>query len=428
MKSVGFAESLWAENVERVAYDAPLAAKEVCDLLIVGGGFMGLNAARHAAHAGLRVRLIDAGRIGEGASGLNGGQVIPGLKFNPDWILQHFGEEQGARLNAFAETTADVLFDVIETERLSVPYERSGWIQACHTETALASATERYRQWATRGADVAMLDATEVNRIIGTDNYAGGFYDKRAGVVQPLALALELARIAKQAGVEITENTACVRLSKREGRWVAQTSNGAEITASNVILATNAYTDALIPALARTLVPLHSFQIATPVLSEELQRQILPGRQAVSDSRRIVIYYRKSPDGRMVLGGRGRMSMPRGVEDWAHLEHGLARIFPALENTPIEKRWFGRVAMTADGLPHVHEPEKGLLTIVGCQGRGVAMMTAIGRHFVDYILSGDVKALPFPISPIRPIPFHGFRQVGVAATIAWYRMLDAFER
>src|SRR5688572_4898556 len=113
MKSVGFAEPLWAENVERVAYDAPLAAKAVCDLLIVGGGFMGLNAARHAARAGQRVRLIDAGRIGEGASGLNGGQVIPGLKFNPDWILQHFGEEQGARLNAFAETTADVLFDVI---------------------------------------------------------------------------------------------------------------------------------------------------------------------------------------------------------------------------------------------------------------------------------------------------------------------------
>lgn len=428
MNSVSFAEPLWAEKVERVAYDAPLAARETCDLLIVGGGFMGLSAARYAAHAGLNVRVVDAGRIGEGASGLNGGQVIPGLKFNPDWILQHFGEDHGARLNAFAETTADVLFDTIETERLNVPYERSGWIQACHTETALASAAERHKQWAARGANVAMLDATEVNRIVGTDNYTGGFYDKRAGVVQPLALTLELARIAKEAGVEITENTSCTRLSKRDGGWVAQTSKDAEITASNVILATNAYTDGLIPGLAQTLVPLHSFQVATPVLPEDLQRQILPGRQAVSDSRRIVIYYRKSPDGRMVLGGRGRMSTPRGPKDWAHLEHGLTRIFPALENTPIEKRWFGRVAMTADGLPHIHEPEKGLVTIVGCQGRGVAMMTAIGRHFIDYIMSGDAKALPFPISPVRPIPFHAFRQVGVAATIAWYRMLDTVER
>src|SRR5688500_15159080 len=103
----GFSEPLWADGVPRPAYDAPIAARESCDLLIVGGGFMGLSAARDAARAGLGVRVIDTRRIGEGASGLNGGQVIPGLKFNPDWILKHFGEEQGARLNAFAETTAD---------------------------------------------------------------------------------------------------------------------------------------------------------------------------------------------------------------------------------------------------------------------------------------------------------------------------------
>jgi len=424
----GFSEPLWADGVPRPAYDARIATRESCDLLIVGGGFMGLNAARHAARAGLSVWVVDARRIGEGASGLNGGQVIPGIKFNPDWILAHFGEEQGARLNAFAETTADVLFDTIRDEKLDVPFERSGWIQACHTETAMDNAEERYKQWVARGANVAMLDSTEIGRMIGSSNYFGGFYDKRAGIVQPLAFTMELARIAKEVGVQISENTACMDLRKRDGQWVATTSSGAKIHAPNVILATNAYTDNMIAGLAQTLVPLHSFQVATSVLPDELQRSILPGRQAVSDSRRIVIYYRKSPDGRLVLGGRGRMSTPQGEADWAHLEHALTRIFPSLGNVAIEKRWFGRVAMTADGMPHIHEPEKGLLTLVGCQGRGVAMMTAMARHFVDYILTGDSRNLPFPISPIRPIPFHAFRQIGVAATIAWYRMLDAVER
>jgi len=424
----GFSEPLWADGVPRPAYDAPIAAQESCDLLIVGAGFMGLNAARHAARAGLSVRVVDARRIGEGASGLNGGQVIPGIKFNPDWILERFGEEQGARLNAFAETTADVLFNTIEHEKLDVPYERSGWVQACHTETAMDNAEERYRQWAARGANVEMLDSTAISRLVGSSNYFGGFYDKRAGVVQPLAFTMELARIASEAGAQISENTTGTALRKEVGEWVATTSGGAEIRAENVILATNAYTDSLIPGLAQTLVPLHSFQVATSVLPDELQRSILPGKQAVSDSRRIVIYYRKSPDGRLVLGGRGRMSLPQGEADWAHLEHGLTRIFPALGNIAIEKRWFGRVAMTADGLPHIHEPEKGLLTFVGCQGRGVAMMTAMARHFVDYILTGDSKHLPFPVSPIRPIPFHAFRQIGVATAIAWYRMLDAVER
>ena len=114
--------------------------------------------------------------------------------------------------------------------------------------------------------------------------------------------------------------------------------------------------------------------------------------------------------------------------DWAHLQRALVRLYPALSDMPIEKRWFGRVAMTPDHLPHIHEPEKGLLAVVGCQGRGVGLMSALGKRMANYLACGDPRQLPFPLSPIRPIPFHAFRQVGVAATIAWYRMLDAFER
>jgi glycine/D-amino acid oxidase-like deaminating enzyme len=428
MTSTGFETPLWADGVRPVATGAPVNAPASCDLLIVGAGFLGLSAARIAARRGLTVRVIDAGCLGEGASGLNGGQVIPGLKYDPEKILARFGEAAGARLNAFAESTADVLFRTIADEGLEVPHARNGWIQACHTETAMQAAAERHRQWAARGADVALLDSVAVNRLIGTSNYLGGFLDRRAGLVQPYALVMELARVAIAAGAMLHEGTRCVGLARSGGRWRARLANGAEIDAAKVLLATNAYTDRLVPGLARTLVPLHSFQIATAVLPETVRQSILPGGQAVSDSRRIVIYYRKSPDGRLVLGGRGRMALPRSANDWAHLEHGLTRIFPALAGVPIEKRWFGRVAMTADGLPHVHVPQDGLVTIVGCQGRGVAMMTAIAEPLVDFLASGDPDRLPFPVTPIRPIPFHAFRQVGVAATIAWYRMLDAAER
>jgi len=428
MTSGGFAVPLWAEGVRRVEGKAPIASREHCDLLIIGAGFLGLNAARIAARSGLSVRVLEARKLGEGASGLNGGQVIPGLKYDPEAILKKFGEAQGTRLNAFAEATADVLFRTIADEGLDVPHARSGWIQACHTQTALDNATERHRQWAARGADVELLDSEAVNRMVGTSSYLGGFHDRRAGIVQPYAFVMELARIAIAAGAQVSENVRCVKLRKVEGRWRATTDGGAEIHADKVILATNAYSDDLIPGLARTLVPLHSFQVATSVLPKDLQDAILPGHPAVSDSRRIIIYYRKSPDGRLVLGGRGRMALPRSAADWAHLENGLKRIFPALSGVPIEARWFGRVAMTADGLPHIHEPEQGLITVVGCQGRGVAMMTAIAQPLVDFLASGDPNRLPFPVTPIRPIPFHAFRQIGVAATIAWYRMLDAAER
>ena len=389
---------------------------------------MGLSAALHAARLGLSVRVVDAKSIGEGASGLNGGQVIPGLKYDPEWLLEHFGAERGEALIRFAASTADAVFDLIATENLAVPFVRNGWIQAAHTETALRAAENRDRQWRARGADVCLLDAAEIAEKTGARGYVGGWLDRRAGVINPLAYTLELARIAKAAGVRIAERETAVALRREAGGWRIATASGAELRAKSVVVATNAYSDGLIPGLAQTIVPLHSFQIATAPLPADLARTILPEGQAVSDSRRILVYYRKSPDGRLVLGGRGRMALPNSADDWGHLQRALLRLYPTLAGVAIERRWFGRVAMTPDHLPHIHEPEPGLVTAVGCQGRGIGLMTALGARLAAYVVDGDAAHLPFPVSPIRPIPFHSFRQIGVAATIAWYRMLDALER
>ncbi|MET3520786.1 NAD(P)/FAD-dependent oxidoreductase [Mesorhizobium abyssinicae] len=389
---------------------------------------MGLSTALHAARQGLAVQVLDAGAIGVGASGLNGGQVIPGLKYDPEWLVEHFGKERGEALVNFAASTADAVFDLIRDEKLAVPFTRNGWIQAAHTETALTAAANRDRQWRARGADVELLSQAEIAAMTGAKGYLGGWLDRRAGVVDPLAYTLELARVTAAAGAGIAEGQKVVKLRKDTGLWRVLTESGTEVRAKAVVLATNAYTDGLLPGLARTIVPLHSFQIATAPLPADIGAGILPGGQAVSDSRRILVYYRRSADDRLVLGGRGRMALPSSAADWAHLERALIRLYPALAGIAIEKRWFGRVAMTPDHLPHIHEPEKGLLAVAGCQGRGVGLMSALGKRMAGYLASGDARQLPFPLSPIRPIPFHAFRQVGVAATIAWYRMLDALER
>ncbi|MDB5524906.1 MAG: FAD-dependent oxidoreductase [Rhizobium sp.] len=424
----GVTEPVWVTHAARHAHAAPIKAHENVDVAVVGGGIMGLTSAFHIARNGMSVHVVDAGRIGEGASGLNGGQVIPGLKYDPEWLAAHFGGTRGEALIQFAAGTADAVFDLIGQENLDVPHNRNGWIQACHTELAMDAARMRHRQWAARGADVALLDASEIEKLIGTSNYHGGFLDRRAGVINPLAFTFELARIGEAAGAKITENKECRKLEKSGDGWTLTLASGETIRAGKVILATNAYSGNLVPGLAQSLVALHSFQIATEPLAERAARDILPEGQAVSDSRRILVYYRRTADNRLILGGRGRMSMPRRADDWAHLEHAMARLFPSLSEAKIEKRWFGRVAMTPDHLPHIHEPEKGLVTIVGCQGRGVGLMTAAAKRLVDYLSTGDPDALPLPITPIQPIPFHRFRRIGAAALIAWYRMLDAIEQ
>ncbi|RUW84229.1 FAD-dependent oxidoreductase [Mesorhizobium sp. M1E.F.Ca.ET.063.01.1.1] len=423
-----FSDPIWRKPQTAPLFQSELSAGGTLDAVIVGGGIMGLSTALHAARAGLSIQVLDAGAIGQGASGLNGGQVIPGLKYDPEWLIEHFGKERGEALVDFAASTADAVFDVIRDEKLAVPFTRNGWIQAAHTETALKAAANRDQQWRARGADVKLLDQTEIAAMTGAKGYLGGWLDRRAGVIDPLSYTMELARVAASAGAKIAERQKVVKLGKEADLWRVSIQGGAELRAKSVVLATNAYTDGLLPDLARTIVPLHSFQIATAPLPAALADSILPGEQAASDSRRILVYYRKSADGRLVLGGRGRMALPSSAADWAHLERALIRLYPALGDVAIEKRWFGRVAMTPDHLPHLHEPEKGLLAVVGCQGRGVGLMSALGKRMANYLASGDTRQLPFLLSPIRPIPFHAFRQVGVAATIAWYRMLDAFER
>jgi glycine/D-amino acid oxidase-like deaminating enzyme len=426
MQDASFTRSVWQPSRRLPALE-PLGRDETVDVAIIGGGYCGLVAALTLARAGRAVRVIEAETIGAAASGLNGGQVIPGLKFDPQTLLARYGAS-GERLVAFAGSTAERVFDLIAREALDVPVVRNGWIQAAHTETALALARERDRQWRARGADTELLSAEAVTRLTGARGYLGGWLDRRAGTIDPLAYVTELARIALAAGVEIATQTRAVRLKSAGQGWSVEASTGAVVSARQVVIAANAYSDGLLPGLARTLVPLHSFQVATAPLPTDLSARILPEGQAVSDSRRILVYYRKSPDGRLVLGGRGRMAIPRSTQDWRHLERALRRLYPELAGLPIERRWYGRVGMTVDHLPHLHAPETGVLAVAGCQGRGVGLMTALGEAIARHLVSGDATDLPLPLSPIRPIPFHAFRQIGVAATILWYRTLDALEK
>lgn len=419
--------ALWTPRPRSVSV-VPLGDRERADVTVIGGGILGLSCALHLARAGRSVRLLEAAGIGAGASGLNGGQVIPGLKYDPDWLLQRFGAGKGEQLIDFAATTADKVFDLITAEQLDIPWQRTGWIQAAHTGKAAEIAGNRARQWSARGVAATLLSSSEIAALTGARGYVGGWLDPRAGVVDPLAYTLELARIASLSGVRIAEGARAASLRREAGQWCVRTPAGHEIRSAHVIVATNAYADELVPGLARSLLPLHSFQVATAPLDPAQLARILPGGQAVSDSRRILVYYRRSPDGRLMLGGRGSMREPTRPEHWAHVERALVRLFPDLGAVPIERRWFGRIAMTPDHLPHLHEPEPGLIAAVGCQGRGVALMTALGPRLSDYVLSGDSRVLPFELTPIRPIPFHRFRHIGIGAAIAWYRLLDAMER
>ena len=418
--------SLWAATAPPAPATPALDESRRADVAIVGAGYAGLSAALHLAEGGAEVVVLDAGQPGGAASGLNGGQVIPGLKQDPDELLALLGHEAGEPLVEFAGRTVDCVFALIDKHQIACDASRRGWLQPAHSPAALETIRRRAEQWQRRGAPVELLDRARTSALLGTDLYFGACLDRRGGGLQPLAYARGLARAALGAGARVSGGTKVVALARDAARWRLTTAGGATVTADRVLLLTNGYTDGLWPKLQQTVIAANSFQVATRPLDEALSRTILPRGQVASDTRRLLRYFRRDAAGRFLMGGRGPFREPTGPADFTHLARAVDHLFPQLRDVEYEFHWSGRVALTRDHLPHLHQPAPGLIAFLGCNGRGVGLATAIGAALAEHVLNAGRTTLPFPTTPLQPIPLHGFHRLYVSAVIAYYRLRDAW--
>jgi glycine/D-amino acid oxidase-like deaminating enzyme len=415
--------SAWTAAAEPLPETRPLEGDRRADVVVIGAGYTGLSAALHLAERGAEVVVLDAAEPGWGASGRNGGQIIPGLKHDPDELERRFGGETGRRMWEIAGGAADVVFELVARHKIACHAERCGWIAAAPHAAALESLGSRTEQWQRRGAPVELLDATRIAELTGTTAYAGGMLDRRAGALQPLGFVRGLARAAQEAGAAIHGGSLVRGLQVAPGGWRVDAQAGS-VTVRSVILATNAYTDDLWPGLRRTVLPVQSYQVATRPLPEDVRREVLPGGQVVSDLRRILFYFRLDPEGRLLMGGRGPLDDRGDPALFARLEAAARRLFPRIGATPWEHRWSGRVALTADHLPHLHEPRPGVLIGLGYNGRGVAMATVMGKLLADRALGASPAELGWPVTPVAPIPLHRWRLPAMALVVHWKRFQD----
>ena len=427
-------DSLWAATANPCPEQSPLQGDIRADVAIVGAGFTGLRAALELSQKGVNVVVVDAGQIGWGASGRNGGQVNPighesPVTIEKKWSKQYGPKRGEALAQQFSQmymNAADELFDLVKTHNIQCDAEQNGWIRSVHGPAAEADFHNMFKGWHDAGADIEMLDAAQVEKMSGCKGYGLGWVAKRAGTVQPMSYVRGLADAALKAGAKIHCDTHIDKLEQHNSQWKLTAPNGS-ITADQVLLCTNGYSDELLPNLSKSIVPVISIQAATQILTDEQSAEILPGRQTFADTRRVIFYFKKTAENRLVFGSAGITEESPAASDHARIMNGLRTVYPQFPELKVDYIWGGRIAVTLDHLPHIHQPAPGLHTGLGCNGRGVAMSTVMGRLLAEAVLGKPAEDLPLPVTEIKKYPFHRFHRTGIRLLVPWKEFCDRRE-
>jgi glycine/D-amino acid oxidase-like deaminating enzyme len=415
--------SLYVDTAVPPAKTPALDVDRNVSVAIIGGGFAGLSTALHLAEQGTEAVVLEAREPGWGASGNNGGQLNPGLKVDPDAIEKMFGADLGSRMIAFAYGTPDFTLELIRRLGIACAARQNGTLRAAYHETHAAAVETTAEQCMRRGMPVSVLERDALREATGTDRYVRAMFDSRGGDVQPLNYARGLARAALAAGAAIYGETPATSLRRERGRWRIETPR-AVVRAEKILIATNGFTDDLWSGLRRTIVPVFSSITATEPLPDHIARQIMPTRSVLYESGHITVYYRIDASNRLLMGGRGPMHWIKDPSSVAYLVRYAVKLWPALDGTRWTHGWNSRLAITADHYPHVHEPGPGALVYLGCNGRGVALATAMGQQLAKRLTGGETAGIDMPITGLKPIRFHALWPVAVKGVVLYGRIRD----
>jgi glycine/D-amino acid oxidase-like deaminating enzyme len=347
---------------------------EETDVVVVGGGYTGLMAAARLAWRGRAVALLEGNELGWGASSRNGGMVHPGFKVSASALIDREGE-RGAALYRQSIDAFDLVERTISQNHILCDYARCGHLSLAyrpnhikHLEAEARVLRERFSLKAT------VLDREGLEIEIGSSAYQGGLLVEHSGGLHPAKYVAGLVRLAMDRGAHLYAGITATGIVRRRGGGFTVWTDGGEIQCRNVLLATNGYTDRLLPALRRRIIPIGSYIIATEPLDAELARNTIRNRRLVFDSKNFLYYWRLSPDNRMLFGGRASFA-PTSIanaRDW--LYRGMMKVHPQLRGMKVARAWGGQLGFTFDRMPHIGRID-GITFAMGYSGTGVAMST-----------------------------------------------------
>lgn len=417
----------WTDDFPRPADLATGAPPPEADVAVVGAGITGLVAARALAAAGSSVAVLDARRLGEGASAVNGGMATYGLKASAARVLQRFGTRLGGELWQAGLDAVDRVEQLVREESIECAFSRPGSAALGFTardDRNLAG----YARWTTEvlGFPIDYVPRNRLSGVIDSGAFSVALTEGFSAGLHPARYTFGLARAALAAGATISENCRVTEVERRGGGFVLGTG-GPDLGAGAVLVATNGYTGPEFPHIRRRVVPIGSYCIVTEPLPADLAERLIPGNRMLWTVRRLLNYFRRTPDDRILLGGRRNLRADLDLGDTARdLRRRLLEFFPELATREITHAWGGRLGATFDLLPHIGRRD-GVWYAMGYSGHGVPLATYLGGE-VAGLISGRLDRSPFADIP-HPTRWYYRREPWFLPLGAWgFRLLDRIGR
>lgn len=416
--------SYYAATATPLARQPTAAGKITCDVCVIGGGFTGLSAALHLAQRGYDVVLLEAQRIGFGASGRNGGQVGTGQRRDVDDLETMVGKDRARALWDMSLEAVALVRDLIGQHEMDLVFA-PGIIHAAHR----ARYVPEYHRYADHlemhygYSQMTKLDRAELRDLVGSPAYHGGTRDTGGGHIHPLKFALGLARAAIAAGVRVFETSKVTSITS--GTPARISIETAEIVADYVVLGCNGYLGALQGQVAAHVMPINNFIVATEPLDPDFARGLIRNGDAVADSKFVVNYFRMSDDGRMLFGGAESYGyrFPRDIR--ATVSKPMLRIYPQLKGVALDYAWGGTLGITMNRMPHFARLAGNIVSASGYSGHGVAMATLGGKLAAEAV-AGQAERFDL-LADIPPPVFPGgaaLRWPLLVAGMMWYSLRD----
>ncbi|WP_408010181.1 NAD(P)/FAD-dependent oxidoreductase [Pseudalkalibacillus sp. A8] len=417
-------DSLWASTANQLKIRPSLEGEIETTVTIIGAGFTGLATAYYLRKAGISCVVLEKNMVGWGASGRNAGMVLTGYKNGIQKIEKRWGREVAKVFLEQSSLGIKKVREIVEKEGIDCSLNHCGSMKAAfkskHLETLKK---EQEFMWQAYQYELQLINPEQLSIELKSDFYQGGLVDPRSHSFHPLNYALGLADAVEDQDGKIYEQTEVASINKKRNKYIVQTDMGV-VKSTHIVFATNGYTKNLNKKLTLSVMPMGSHIVVTEPLGKEVTEKLIPNNRMISDTKNFLYYFRRTPDERILFGGRVSFNEKQDSSLYKSLRENLLDVFPELYDRKIEFQWGGKVAFPLDFFPHVGTIKDTIHYALGYCGHGASTSTLFGEYVAKNIVHPNREKSKLEELPLKTIPFHNQRKLLLNIAGSYYSIMD----